>query len=120
VPLPALRKTSSGSSDMAALGAALATDWARTSSMLRRPRRSVEAPAASPAEPRIVRSGRSEAPDGVLMSAILLVPPYRAWWWQRSGGGTSSAGLPSKKPIGFRWNPIRATGITGQSSGRGT
>ena len=30
-PLPALRKTNSGSSAIAALGAMLATDWARTS-----------------------------------------------------------------------------------------
>ena len=36
------------------------------------------------------------------------------------GGGTSIAGLRSKKPTGFRWNPARSTGITGQSSGRGT
>ena len=37
-----------------------------------------------------------------------------------SVGGTSSAGFPSKKPHGFSKNPRRATGITGQSSGRGT
>ena len=38
----------------------------------------------------------------------------------RSGGGTSSAGLRSKKPTGRSWNPQYATGITGQSSSRGT
>ena len=36
------------------------------------------------------------------------------------GGGTSSAGFRSKKPTGFSLNPIVTTGITGQSSGRGT
>ena len=38
----------------------------------------------------------------------------------RLGGGTSSDGLRSKKPTGLSWKPIVATGITGQSSGRGT
>ena len=32
----------------------------------------------------------------------------------------SSAGLPSKKPTGLRWKPVKAHGITGQSSGRTT
>ena len=36
------------------------------------------------------------------------------------GGGTSSVGLRSKKPVGLSVNPQRATGMTGQSSGRGT
>src|SRR6185503_12622227 len=35
-------------------------------------------------------------------------------------GATSSAGLASKKPDGLRWNPTMSTGITGQSSTRGT
>jgi hypothetical protein len=34
--------------------------------------------------------------------------------------GTSSAGFRSKKPSGFRMNPARSIGITGQSSGLGT
>ena len=40
--------------------------------------------------------------------------------WHCSGGGTSSAGLRSKKPTGTSWNPQYSTGMTGQSSGRGT
>ncbi len=36
-------------------------------------------------------------------------------WQARCGRGKSRAGLPSKKPSGFRWNPIRCTGTTGQS-----
>ena len=44
---------------------------------------------------------------------------YRGW--QCPGwGGTSSAGLRSKKPTGRSWKPQVATGITGQSSRRGT
>jgi hypothetical protein len=37
-----------------------------------------------------------------------------------AGGGTSRVGLRSKKPVGLRMKPQRATGMTGQSSGRGT
>src|SRR5262245_48397526 len=36
------------------------------------------------------------------------------------GGGTSRAGLRSKKPSGRSAKPMEETGITGQSSGRGT
>ena len=36
------------------------------------------------------------------------------------GGGTSSAGLRSKNPAGTSWKPVVSTGMTGQSSGRGT
>ena len=39
--------------------------------------------------------------------------------WRLSDAGTSSAGLRWKKPSGFSMNPMRSTGITGQSSGRG-
>ena len=39
--------------------------------------------------------------------------------WCFGDGGTSSAGFRSKNPTGFRWNPVRSTGITGQSSVRG-
>src|SRR5205823_5606814 len=35
-------------------------------------------------------------------------------------GGTSIAGLRSKNPSGLSINPMVETGITGQSSGRGT
>ena len=35
-------------------------------------------------------------------------------------GATSSAGLQSKKPTGISVKPVYSTGITGQSSGRGT
>lgn len=37
----------------------------------------------------------------------------------QTGAGRSLAGLLSKNPVGRSENPIRATGITGQSSGRG-
>ena len=36
-----------------------------------------------------------------------------------AGGGTSRVGLRSKKPVGLSTKPHRATGMTGQSSGRG-
>ena len=36
------------------------------------------------------------------------------------GGGTSSAGLELKKPSGLSMKPTEVTGITGQSSIRGT
>jgi hypothetical protein len=35
-------------------------------------------------------------------------------------GGKSTAGLPSKKPSGFKVNPVTSQGMTGKSSGRGT
>jgi len=34
--------------------------------------------------------------------------------------GKSSVGFLSKKPDGMRWKPVYSTGMTGQSSGRGT
>ena len=42
----------------------------------------------------------------------------QSWQWSEDGG-TSSAGLRSKKPIGFSQKETTSTGITGQSSGRG-
>ena len=39
---------------------------------------------------------------------------------QCSVGGTSMDGFRSKKPVGFSVKPAYSTGITGQSSGRGT
>ena len=59
-----------------------------------------------------------------LLGSVLVRPALR----QRAerelsrlqgGAGRSLAGLRSKKPVGRSENPIRATGITGQSSGRG-
>ena len=41
-----------------------------------------------------------------------------SWWWQCAGDGMSSAGLPSKNPVGLSLKPMWVTGITGQSSGR--
>src|SRR6185369_6985062 len=43
-------------------------------------------------------------------------------WWSECGcgGGTSSAGFRSKNPTGLSRNPAVATGMIGQSSGRGT
>src|SRR5207244_7821594 len=40
--------------------------------------------------------------------------------WPLVDGGTSRAGFWSKKPNGWRVKPTYSTGITGQSSGRGT
>ena len=54
------------------------------------------------------------------MVAAALVAASRQLPAPGSGGGTSSAGLRSKKPQGLSAKPIRATGMTGQSSGRGT
>jgi len=41
--------------------------------------------------------------------------PLCGW---HGGGGTSSAGFPSKNPVGFRLKPTHSTDMTGQSSGR--
>lgn len=52
---------------------------------------------------------------------VKLVRLYAPVWLQCSaGGGTSSAGLPTKKLSGFKEKPTVSTGITGQSSERGT
>jgi hypothetical protein len=42
--------------------------------------------------------------------------PFRRYF----GGGRPMAGFLSKNPSGFGWNPSEQTGMTGQSSGRGT
>ncbi len=47
----------------------------------------------------------------------LRAQPGEQW---SAGGGTSRVGLRSKKPVGLSTKPQRATGMTGQSSGRGT
>ncbi len=44
----------------------------------------------------------------------------RSYEWQWFDGGTSRAGFRSKKPTGMSVKPAYSTGITGQSSGRGT
>src|SRR5438067_5524610 len=82
VPLPAFRKTSSGSSAMAAEGAALATDCASTSGMVSTLRRRVVAPAAcdGSATTTVSLSGDGDGasptvlPGGTWVSDIFSIP----------------------------------------------
>ena len=100
---------------MAPVGDMLATDWAMTSGRLSVLRRSVFAPAAAPSGDAPVAPAPCLTSD--ISSLLCLsvscevgrrgVPrPYDAdpllGWSQCSVTGTSSAGLPTKKPHGFR------------------
>src|SRR5579862_5716462 len=73
--------------------------------------------------PPALPSEKRSAPS-IKLPQLALSQPHTGDQWQHSdfagGGGTSIAGLRSKNPSGRNWNPSIATGITGQSSGRGT
>src|SRR6185437_8546779 len=45
---------------------------------------------------------------------------HSGWQWCAPLAGTSSVGFRSKNPVGFSMNPVRVTGMTGQSSVRTT
>ncbi|APW63873.1 hypothetical protein BSF38_05459 [Paludisphaera borealis] len=73
---------------------------------------------------RAERSGREEL-GGAVSDSFSRHPSTRfpregSQLSQGEGGGRSRAGLPSKKPSGRSMKPTEATGMTGQSSKRGT
>src|SRR5208282_5937678 len=72
-------------------------------------RRSLRPRLAVPNVPSVAPSGPPVPPESG--------QPPEQW---PAGGGTSRVGFRSKNPVGLSTKPQRATGMTGQCSGRGT